>query len=160
MTMWQVFPDHQKRYFEDAFSNNQLFWCLVSPDSKDALTAICQKLTFLLDISLNHCLFFTDNLWWFEFKWSENLAQGCWPNFLGLTTKALITRFSMRKWTAYFTKPPTLNKGEIKIRKTYSYDTVYTYYVSLQQGFWKIEVCWAIVLWQYQYYLKYQYLVL
>ena len=93
MTMWQVFPDHQKRYFEDAFSNNQLFWCLVSKDSKDALTAICQKLAFLLDISLNHCLFFTDNLWWFEFKWSENLAQGCWPNFLGLTTKPSLPAF-------------------------------------------------------------------
>ena len=64
-------------------------------------------------------MFFTDNLWWFEFKLSENLAQGCWPSFLGLSSKALITCFSMRKWTTYFTKPPTLNRGEIKIRKTY-----------------------------------------
>ena len=71
----------------------QLFWRLVSPDCKDALNAIYQTLVFLLDISLKHCLFFTDNLWQFEFKWSENLAEGCSPNFPGLSTKALLPAF-------------------------------------------------------------------
>ena len=75
------------------FKIKQLFWCLHSPDHKNALDAICQTLAFLLDISLKHCLFFMDNLWWFEFKWSENFAAGCSPNFPGLLTKALLPAF-------------------------------------------------------------------
>ena len=71
----------------------RLFWCLVSPDCKDALNSICQTLAFLLDISLKQCLFFTDNLWRFEFKWSENLAEGCSPNFPGVSTKLYYLRF-------------------------------------------------------------------
>ena len=66
---------------------------LVSLDCKDALNVICQTLAFLLDISLKHCLFFLDNLWRNEFKWSENLAKGCSPNVLGLSTKALLLAF-------------------------------------------------------------------
>ena len=69
------------------------FWRLVSLDCKDASNAICQTLTFLLDISWKHCLFFTDNLWRFEFKWSDNLAEGCSLNFPGLSTKALLPAF-------------------------------------------------------------------
>ena len=82
----------------------QLLGRLVSPNYKDALNVICQTLAFLLDIFLNvicqtlaflldiflkHCLFFTNNVWQFEFKWSENLAEGCSHNFPGLSTKAL-----------------------------------------------------------------------
>ena len=71
------------------FKIKRLFWHLVALDCKDASNAIW---VFLLDI-WKHCLFFTDNLWWFEFKWSENLAKGCYPNFLGLSTKALLPAF-------------------------------------------------------------------
>ena len=52
-------------------------------------------------------------LWWFEFKWSENLTEKCSPNFPGLSTRALSYALS------FFTKPPILNRGEIKIWKTY-----------------------------------------
>ena len=74
------------------FKIKRLFWRLISPDCKDALNAICQTLAFLLDISLKH-LFFTDNLWWFEFKWYENHAEGCSPNFPSVSTKALLLEF-------------------------------------------------------------------
>ena len=72
------------------FKIKRLFWHLVSLDYKDALNAICQTLAFLLDISLKHCLFFRNNVRRFEFKWSENLAEGCSPNFPGLSIKALL----------------------------------------------------------------------
>ena len=75
------------------FKIKRLFWRLVSPDCKDALNANCQTLAFLLDISLKHCLFFTDNLWQFEFNLFENFAKGCSPNFPGLSTKALLPAF-------------------------------------------------------------------
>ena len=65
------------------FKIKQLFWRLSSTDCKDALNDICQTLAFLLDISLKHCLFFTNNLRQFEFKWSENLSERCSPNFPG-----------------------------------------------------------------------------
>ena len=75
------------------FKIKQLFWHLVSLDCKDASNTICQTLAFLLDISWKHCLFFTDNVWRFELKWSENLAEGCFPNFPGLSAKALLPAF-------------------------------------------------------------------
>ena len=75
------------------FKIKQLFWRLVSLDCKDASNTICQTLAFLLDISWKHCLFFTDNVWRFELKWSENLAEGCFPNFPGLSAKALLPAF-------------------------------------------------------------------
>ena len=51
MTMCPVFQDHQKCYFKEVFQN-KLFWCLLSPDCKDALYAICLALAFLLDIMM------------------------------------------------------------------------------------------------------------
>ena len=89
----QFFPIIKNVILKKHFKIKQLFWRLISPDCKDALNAICQTLAFLLDISLKHCLFFTDNLWWFEFKWSENLAEGCFPNFPNVSTKALLLEF-------------------------------------------------------------------
>ena len=71
----------------------KLFWRLVSPDCNDTLSVICQTLAFLLDISLKHCLFFVDNIWRFEYEGSENLTEGCSPDFLGLPTKALLSAF-------------------------------------------------------------------
>ena len=45
-------------------------------------------------MSIGHffkALFFcVDNLWRFGFKWSENLAEGCSPNFPGSSKKALL----------------------------------------------------------------------
>ena len=92
MTMYPVFPDYQKN-FKKHFKIKQLFWHLVSLDCKDASNTICQTLAFLLVISWKHCLFFTDNVWQFELKWSENLAEGCFPNFPGLSSKALLLAF-------------------------------------------------------------------
>ena len=56
MTMCPVFPDHQKCYFKH-FKAKQLFWGLLSSNCKDALNAICQTFSCLLDISLKHCFF-------------------------------------------------------------------------------------------------------
>ena len=75
------------------FKIKRLDWRLVSPDCKDALNAICQTLAFLLDISLKQCLFFRDNLWRFEFKWSENFAKGCSLIFLVCQQKLYYLRF-------------------------------------------------------------------
>ena len=93
MTICPVFPDHQKYCFKEAFQNKTIILTFVSTDCKDALNAICQTLVFLLDISLKHCLFLMDNLWRFEFKWSENLAKGWSPNFPGVSTRTLLPAF-------------------------------------------------------------------
>ena len=93
MTWAQFFLIIKNIILKKHFKIKRLYWRLVSPDCKDALNAICQTLAFLLDISLKQCLFFMDNLWRFEFKWSENLAEGCSPNFLGFSTKALLPAF-------------------------------------------------------------------
>ena len=99
------------------FKIKRLFWRLVSPDCKDALNTICQTLAFLLDISLKHCLLFTDNLWWFEIKWSENLVEGRSSNFPGLSTKALLRAFPWENEQHILQSHPF--RGETKIRKTY-----------------------------------------
>ena len=50
-----------------------------------------------IGISIGHfskaLLVFTDNLWRFEFKWSEILAEGSSPNFPDFLTKALLPAF-------------------------------------------------------------------
>ena len=71
------------------FKIKRLFWRLVSPDWKDAINANFQTFLFLLDISLKYRLFFTDNLWRLEFKWSKNLAEGWSPSFPGLSALKL-----------------------------------------------------------------------
>ena len=93
MTCTQFFLIIKNVILKKHFKIKRLFWRLVSSDCKDALNANSQTLTFLLDISLKHCLFFMVNLWRFEFKWSENLDEGCSPNFPGLSRKALLPAF-------------------------------------------------------------------
>ena len=90
---------------------------------KDALNAICQTLTFLLDISLKHCLFFTGNLWRFEFKWSEKLSEGCSPNFPGLSTKALLPAFPWENEQHILKSHPFSTEEKQKSGKQISYDT-------------------------------------
>ena len=99
------------------FKIKRLFWRLVPPDCKDALNTIFQTLVFLLDISLKHCLFFMNNLWRFEFKWSENLAEGWSPNFPGLSTKNLFSAFPWESEQRILQSYPF--STEIKIRQTY-----------------------------------------
>ena len=135
------------------------FWRLVSPDCKDALNAICQTLTFLLDISLKHCLFITDNLWRFKFKWSENLAEGYSPNFPGLWTKALLPAFPWENEQHILQSHPFSTEEKEKPGKCISYDTSLDSLLFFTSGLQKIVLCLAVIRWQYQCYLKYQNLV-
>ena len=113
----------------------RLFWRLVSPDYKDAWNANCQTLAFLMDISLKHCLFFTDYLWRFEFNWSENFAKGCSPNFPGLSTKALLPAFPWENEQHILQSHPFSTEKKEKPGKHISYDT------SLDSTFLYIRGC-------------------
>ena len=121
------------------FKIKRLFWRLVSPDCKDALNAISQTLAFLLDISLKHCLLFTDNLWWFEIKWSENLVEGRSSNFPGLSTKAILRAFPWENEQHILQSHPFSTEEKQKSGKRISYDTSLDSLLSFTSGV--VEEC-------------------
>ena len=105
-----------------------LIWHLVSTDCKDALNAICQTLAFLLDISLKHCLFFTDNYGDWNLSDLETLQKGALLIFLVCQQKLCYLHFH-EKMNDILQSHPFLTE-EKQIKKTFHMIPVWTCYFS------------------------------